>query len=309
MDLSGTMQGAGGVGGLLALSIHGGDHEGDYYPTYNGNGNIVEYLDDEGETVAHYEYDPFGNDITPVADKGTLHDLFPYRFSTKPMDQVTGWYYYGYRYYDPVTGRWPSRDSIEEEGGINLYGFVGNVSIKYYDYLGLVQVPDGFVGTPFNELDNAGYYGSRASSMNTAADPNEREYCGIICCRNGIFIISRPHAGNTRPRAIINGIKTYFGRATCHPRLTQAGRRVECPDTWTYAAAYHSHPRTSHPAEAEYFSDFDYNFVNDNSGVPLYLGYALRKSKVIKQIKREKIKKKFFTRVLTFQMFGGYEEK
>jgi RHS repeat-associated protein len=33
---------------------------------------------------------------------------------------------YGYRYYDPVTGRWPSRDPIEETGGINLYGFVYN---------------------------------------------------------------------------------------------------------------------------------------------------------------------------------------
>jgi RHS repeat-associated protein len=33
---------------------------------------------------------------------------------------------YQYRHYDPKTGRWPSRDPIEEEGGINLYGFVGN---------------------------------------------------------------------------------------------------------------------------------------------------------------------------------------
>jgi hypothetical protein len=45
--------------------------------------------------------------------------------------------YYGYRWYDPVTGRWPSRDPIEEEGGINLYGFVGNKSINKIDVLGL----------------------------------------------------------------------------------------------------------------------------------------------------------------------------
>jgi uncharacterized protein RhaS with RHS repeats len=44
--------------------------------------------------------------------------------------------YYGYRYYDPVTGRWPSRDPIEEEGGLNLYGFVGNDSINGWDNLG-----------------------------------------------------------------------------------------------------------------------------------------------------------------------------
>ena len=44
---------------------------------------------------------------------------------------------YGYRYYDPVTGRWPSRDPIGEAGGLNLYGFVGNDSIAHVDALGL----------------------------------------------------------------------------------------------------------------------------------------------------------------------------
>ena len=43
---------------------------------------------------------------------------------------------YTYRYYDPKTGRWPSRDPIEEEGGLNLYGFVFNNSLRWYDYLG-----------------------------------------------------------------------------------------------------------------------------------------------------------------------------
>ena len=43
---------------------------------------------------------------------------------------------YGYRYYDPITGRWPSRDPIGERGGLNLYGFVGNDGIDYTDYLG-----------------------------------------------------------------------------------------------------------------------------------------------------------------------------
>lgn len=45
--------------------------------------------------------------------------------------------WYGYRYYDPVTGRWPSRDPIEERGGTNLYGFVASNGINAYDYLGL----------------------------------------------------------------------------------------------------------------------------------------------------------------------------
>jgi hypothetical protein len=44
---------------------------------------------------------------------------------------------YGYRYYDPVTGRWPSRDPIGERGGINLYGFVGNDGVNKWDIYGL----------------------------------------------------------------------------------------------------------------------------------------------------------------------------
>lgn len=44
--------------------------------------------------------------------------------------------YYGYRYFDPATGRWPSRDPIEERGGLNLYGFLGNNGIYRMDYLG-----------------------------------------------------------------------------------------------------------------------------------------------------------------------------
>ncbi|MBB5354042.1 RHS repeat-associated protein, partial [Haloferula luteola] len=57
-------------------------------------------------------------------------------FSTKYQDEETGLYYYGYRYYDPVTGRWPSRDPIGERGGVNLYGFVENDSVGRIDVLG-----------------------------------------------------------------------------------------------------------------------------------------------------------------------------
>jgi RHS repeat-associated protein len=47
---------------------------------------------------------------------------------------------YGYRYYDPLTGRWPSMDPIEEEGGMNLYGFIQNNPIGLIEMLGLIEV-------------------------------------------------------------------------------------------------------------------------------------------------------------------------
>jgi RHS repeat-associated protein len=58
-------------------------------------------------------------------------------FSTKYTDVETGLLYYGHRYYDPVVGRWPSRDPIGERGGLNLYGFVGNSATAVIDPFGL----------------------------------------------------------------------------------------------------------------------------------------------------------------------------
>ena len=148
LDLSGTLQGAGGVGGLLSIVDKGTGYS--YYPICDGNGNVSEYykyiLDsDTGTTdnqtvsavAAHFEYDPFGN---LTADTyGNAAD-FPFRFSTKPQDPVTGLYYYGYRWYGSLDGRWPSRDPIEEDGGLNLYEFVGNDGVDYSDALGLKTV-------------------------------------------------------------------------------------------------------------------------------------------------------------------------
>jgi RHS repeat-associated protein len=133
-DLSGTAQGAGGVGGLLAAQLHTGPNMGVYYPTYDGNGNVSEYLNSTGGVAAHYEYGPFGE---PLVSTGSVATQMPFRFSTKYHDTETGLYYYGYRYYDPNTGRWLSRDPIGEQGGVNLYGMVGNDPINLWDLLGL----------------------------------------------------------------------------------------------------------------------------------------------------------------------------
>jgi len=40
-DLSGSLQGAGGVGGLLSLTVHSGSLAGAYFYNYDGNGNVV----------------------------------------------------------------------------------------------------------------------------------------------------------------------------------------------------------------------------------------------------------------------------
>lgn len=57
----------------------------------------------------------------------------PFRFSTKYQDGETDLLFYGYRYYSASTGRWLTRDPLDEKGGKNLYGFVRNDSVGFLD--------------------------------------------------------------------------------------------------------------------------------------------------------------------------------
>ena len=133
-DISGALQGAGGVGGLLAEIRDDGSV---FFPCYDANGNITEYADASGNIRAHYGYDAFGN-IT--AQFGDLADTFLFRFSTKPFHSATGLYKYQLRDYFPSFERWAGRDPIEERGGLNLYAFVGNNPANKQDHLGLRSI-------------------------------------------------------------------------------------------------------------------------------------------------------------------------
>jgi RHS repeat-associated protein len=145
-DLSGTLQGAGGIGGLLRSTIveakPNGPRQTEHEHTfsYDSNGNIILLTDAQANESARYSYDAFGQTLTAT---GPAAQMNRYRFSTKPVEEESGLVYYGYRWYDPVTGRWPSRDPIEERGGVNLYGMVGNGALTVVDKLGLTSTLHG----------------------------------------------------------------------------------------------------------------------------------------------------------------------
>ena len=139
VDLSGTSQGAGGIGGLQART----DGNGSAYYHTDGNGNVTALVTGGGTLAAKYLYDSFGN---PLGMWGWLAAGNTYRFSSKEQDPHSGLYDFGYRWYDPNLQRWLNRDPIQEAGGINLYGYVGNNPINAIDPLGLVTVVS--VGLP-----------------------------------------------------------------------------------------------------------------------------------------------------------------
>ncbi len=134
-DLSGTMDGAGGIGGLVAIIEE--DTQGNsrtLLPMDDGLGNIVAVMDKStGSIVARYDYDPFGQPLQSTGDV----ECCPFRWQTKWFDKETAQYYFGYRYYDPRLSRWLSRDPIGEAGGFNLYAYCGNDPVNGHDYLGL----------------------------------------------------------------------------------------------------------------------------------------------------------------------------
>ena len=129
-DLSGTLQGAGGVGGLLFLNDYQYGTAGSYAYAYDGNGNVARIVGTDGTVAAEYEYGPFGELLRAT---GPMARLNPFRFSTKYQDEETDLLYYGFRYYNPTTGRWLSRDPLEEKGALNLFGFCQNDPVLIID--------------------------------------------------------------------------------------------------------------------------------------------------------------------------------
>jgi len=138
LDLSATLAGAGGIGGLLART----DGNGSTFYHADGAGNVTALMDGQQNMAARYLYSPFGRLIGkwgPMADGNVM------QFSSMPVHRQSGLNLYPFRAYDPSLQQFISRDPIGEMGGLNLYRFVYNNPLKWVD-------PWGFQGAQL-ELD------------------------------------------------------------------------------------------------------------------------------------------------------------
>jgi len=112
-DLSGSLQGAGGVGGLIEVSYHGAATT-NCFVAFDGNGNVSSLVNAaDATTAANYEYGPFGEVIRAT---GPMAKLNPFTFGTYFYDWETDKYYAKNRYYDPSPGRFLNRDPMAEPG-------------------------------------------------------------------------------------------------------------------------------------------------------------------------------------------------
>jgi RHS repeat-associated protein len=183
-DMSGSMQGAGGVGGLLSMTVCTGTNAGTYFPCYDGNGNVVALVNAaNGNFAGNWEYGPFGEVIRAT---GPMAKVNPFMFSTKFYDWETGLYYYGHRYYNPSTGRWLSRDPVTEPGFILL---VGDADLSASD------PPNPYSFEANSPLDDTDYLGEYLQSITVSRLPKNTFQVTIV---DKIYWKKTCNAPNTR---------------------------------------------------------------------------------------------------------------
>ncbi len=108
-------------------------------------GSIRELVDaGTGAVRARYDYTPYG-----IRTKLTGDLEAEFGYTGHYTNARTGLVLAPYRVYSPELGRWISRDPIEEDGGINLYGYVEKGPLGAVDPLGLDNQ-----GWPFNGVVN-----------------------------------------------------------------------------------------------------------------------------------------------------------
>ena len=88
-------------------------HSALLFYTHDGNKNVSEAMDAFGDVSAHYDYAPFGAVTVALGDSANAN---VWRFSSEFAEDGLRLVYYNYRHYEPVIGRWLSRDFVDEKG-------------------------------------------------------------------------------------------------------------------------------------------------------------------------------------------------
>jgi len=98
------------------------------YLLYDVLGNMTTSLDEQGNILGTYSYEPYGKCWNAANDP-----LNNQRFTGKELDEESGLHYFGARYYDADVGRFISRDPIERFD----YIYAKNNPLVFVDLLGL----------------------------------------------------------------------------------------------------------------------------------------------------------------------------
>ena len=107
-----------------------------YHPDHLGSSSYITNLD--GEVSQHIEYVPFGEVF--IEERNNTWNT-PYLFNAKELDEETGMYYYGARYYEPRLSLWMSVNPLTEKSpNVSAYVYCFGNPLKYIDPIGLDSV-------------------------------------------------------------------------------------------------------------------------------------------------------------------------
>ena len=111
-------------------------------------GTVWGYADEQGDVVARWTYDAWGNVLSEEVDVSAAElRAVRYRFQGRERSAATGLTNFRMRWYDAETGRWLSKDPIGLSGGLNLYESFGNKPNVLTDPFGLWTFQVGISGT------------------------------------------------------------------------------------------------------------------------------------------------------------------
>ncbi len=163
------------IGAAIAIETYKDTATTIYAPIHDHTGSVACLINaSDGEVAASYRYTAFGEELFD-------DPLISWRFSSKRIDQESGFIYFGNRYYSPANGRWITPDPIGKEGGPNLYAYVLNNPHNHIDLY-------GHIGEP---RDEPGYFGDLARKFTNMVN-KLREISGLIIEKIGHHL--SPHS-------------------------------------------------------------------------------------------------------------------
>jgi RHS repeat-associated protein len=206
----------GAIGGIICRDNNGTK----LWYHFDRLGNVMAVTNVNGNMYAGYTMEAFGGVLEVGTSTGyysSQSDPQPYHLTTKEYDPDTGLYYFNARWYDATTGRFLSRDRVDDGGSLYLLSL--NNPLTFSDPTGMTVIIVG--GTPgekgrlgrafgrvctrIRRMDAAGWLDKRVSACGATGDAKSIADCLSNCCSLG---------GITR---------VLFGGPTCRARPTNTG--------------------------------------------------------------------------------------
>jgi RHS repeat-associated protein len=179
-----------------------------YYLTYDQVGSLKAVADSAGNVVKYIEYDSFGNIIN---DTNTAFDM-PFGFAGGLHDRDTGFVRFGYRDFDPDTGRWTAKDPILFAGGdTDLYGYVLNDPVNKIDPVGLAGGGmSGWGNLPPGQTPPPGSIPNLSPINPSDLVPSEKFLSGTETA-SMVFAAASAVTGNVLGASVFGGINLFSG--------------------------------------------------------------------------------------------------